>query len=104
MLKVYAVCAAGIGTSLFAKKIIGEAVEALGYDRSQFDIGCTSVREAKTHTDVDVFISVMSLESIIDSNSTTTLRVSNIINDLEGVKNAVEPVLEKAVEEGKITK
>lgn len=104
MYKVYAVCASGIGTSLFARKLISESIKDLGYDLDGISVNCVGVQEAKGMP-ANVFISGESLaKTIPPRDDLDIVSVVNMINDKEGMKKALAPVLEKALAEGKIKK
>lgn len=104
MLTMYAVCASGIGTSLFSRKLIRDAVTALGYDPDDVKIGCIGAQEA-VGTNTDVFITGSTIaKNIPDRPGVTKVVVVNMINDLPGMKQALEPVLERALEAGRVKK
>lgn len=103
MYKVYAVCSSGIGTSLFARKLISDSVAELGYDTTEFVIKCIGATESKTQTDVDAFVTGATLaKGIPDKEGVEKIIVVNMINDKEGMKKAMAPALERAVVDGKI--
>ena len=103
MYKIYAVCSSGIGTSLFARKLIGDAVVELGYDSSDFIIKCIGATESKTQTDVDAFVTGQTLANgIPDKEGVEKIIVVNMINDKDGMKAALAPALERAAVAGKI--
>lgn len=102
MLKIYAVCASGIGTSLFARKLIEDSIRDLGYDLDHFRISCVGFQET-TGLNADLFITGSTIaKNIVDQPGTEKVVVKNMINDKEGMKTALAPVLEKAKEAGKI--
>ena len=104
MYSIYAVCASGIGTSLFARKLISESVKELGYDVSGMTISCVGAQET-VGTQADVFVTGASIaKNIPDKPGVEKVIVVNIINDKVGMKKALGPVLDKAYEEGKINK
>lgn len=104
MYNMYAVCASGIGTSLFARKLITESVIELGYDISDIKVNCIGVQEA-VGTNADVFITGATIANRIpDQEGVDKVIVVNIINDKVGMKKALEPVLMKAEAAGKIKK
>ena len=103
MYKIYAVCASGIGTSLFARKLISDSISELGYDTSDFVIKCIGAQESKTQTDVDAFVTGETLaRGIPNKEGVEKIIVVNMINDKPGMKTALGPALEKAVLDGKI--
>lgn len=104
MYKIYAVCASGIGTSLFARKLITESIKELGYDTDGFLVSCIGVGEAKSMP-ANMFITGESLAKNIPArDGIEIVTVMNMINDKVGMKKALEPILEKAAAEGKINK
>ena len=104
MFIMYAVCASGIGTSLFSRKLITDAVIALGYNTEDIRVGCIGAQEA-IGTNTDIFITGSTIaKNIPDRPGVEKVIVVNMINDLAGMKNALEPVLEKAAAAGKVKK
>lgn len=103
MYTVYAVCASGIGTSLFARKLISDSIKELGYDMKDFNIGCIGMQEA-VGVRTDAYITGESIaKNIPDKENVEKVIVVNMINDKNGMKAALEPVLKRAVEAGKIS-
>ena len=104
MFTMYAVCASGIGTSLFSRKLIQDAVRELGYDTSDIRVSCIGVQEA-IGTNTDVFVTGSTIaKNIPDMPGVEKVIGVNMINDLVGMKKALEPVLEKAEMAGKVKK
>lgn len=104
MYRIYAVCASGIGTSLFARKLITESIKELGYNMDGISISCIGLTEANG-TETDVFITGSTIAAnIADRPGVEKVVVVNMINDREGMKKALAPVLEKAAEAGKVSK
>lgn len=102
MLTIYAVCASGIGTSLFSRKLIADAVSGLGYDPGDVKIGCIGAQEA-IGTITDVFVTGSTIaKNIPDRPGVEKVIVVNMINDITGMKNALDPILKKAETAGKI--
>ena len=102
MYHMYAVCASGIGTSLFARRLISESVKELGYNLSDIHISCIGMQEA-AGTNADVFITGASIaKNIPDRPGVEKVIVVNMINDREGMKKALAPVLERALDQGKV--
>lgn len=104
MYRIYAVCASGIGTSLFARKLITESIKELGYNMDGISISCIGLTEANG-TETDVFITGSTIAAnIADRPGVEKVVVVNMINDREGMKKALAPVLERAAEAGKVRK
>ena len=104
MYKIYAGSASGIGTSLFARKLITESIEELGYDMTDISISCIGLTEANG-TSTDVFITGSTIAAnIADRPGVEKVVVVNMINDKEGMKKALAPVLERAEAAGKVKK
>lgn len=104
MYRVFAVCASGIGTSMFARKLISESIASLGYDMNEFSVKCVGVIEAKGMS-AEMFITGDTLaKSIPPREGVEIVTVVNMINDKPGMMAALKPVLEKAEQEGKIHK
>lgn len=104
MLNLYAVCASGIGTSLFARKLVSDSVAELGYDMDDIRVSCIGMQEA-IGTNADVFITGANIaKNIPDQPGVEKVIVVNMINDKEGMKKALAPVMEKALAAGKVKK
>jgi len=104
MYKIYAVCASGIGTSLFARKLITESIKELGYDLSSVSVSCIGAAEAKGMP-ADMFITGQTIANgIPKKDGLEIITVVNMINDKKGMMAALEPVLEKVCKDGKIKK
>lgn len=104
MYRVYAVCASGIGTSLFARKLISESIAELGYNLNEFTVKCVGVAEAKGMP-AEMFITGDTLAKAIPPRSGVEIvTVVNMINDKPGMMAALKPILEKAEAEGKVHK
>lgn len=104
MYRVFAVCASGIGTSLFARKLISESISALGYNINEFSVKCVGVAEAKGMP-AELFITGDTLaKAIPPRQGVKIVTVVNMINDKPGMMAALKPILEEAEQEGKIHK
>ena len=104
MYKIYAVCASGIGTSLFARKLITESIKELGYDMEGVSISCIGLTEANG-TETDVFITGSTIAANISERpGVEKVVVVNVINDKRGMKGALAPVLERAAAAGRVRK
>lgn len=104
MYRIYAVCASGIGTSLFARKLISESIKELGYDMEDISISCIGLTEANG-TMADVFITGSTIAANIpDRPGVEKVVVVNMINDKDGMKKALDPILKKAEDAGKVKK
>lgn len=104
MYKIYGVCASGIGTSLFARKLITDSIKELGYDMSGISVSCIGAAEAKGMP-ADMFVTGSTIaKGIPPKEGVDIVVVVNMINDKPGMKKALEPVLEKAAAAGKVKK
>lgn len=104
MINIYAVCASGIGTSLFARKLITDAIKEMNYDLNDFNISCIGMQEA-VGTSADIFITGSTIANNLQRKPNTNIVVvKNMINDKKGMIEALEPVLEQYCREGKIHK
>lgn len=104
MYNMYAVCASGIGTSLFARKLITESVRDLGYDVNDIRVSCVGVQET-IGTNANVFITGATIaKNIPDMPGVEKVVVVNMINDKAGMMKALAPVMERAAAAGKVKK
>ena len=104
MVNIYAVCASGIGTSLFARKLINDSIKDMGYNLEDFNVSCIGMQEA-VGTNADMFITGSTIaNNLPKKDGVDIVVVSNMINDKKGMIEALTPLLEKYLEQGRVHK
>ena len=103
--RITTVCRAGVGTSAFAKKLVQDAVEEMGYDRSQFLIDSNEVMFAKGIRDGVIITQTVLLDKLkANEKVDAVIGLDNIIRDKEQLIEQLTPVLAAAEAAGKIKK
>lgn len=105
MLKITAVCSAGVGTSVFCTGLIKNIIKDLGYKSTDFKVACTELSAAKGLS-TDIIVTQKAMVKRIPQkgiNPIPVIGVSSLVSKSDELVNALRPFLEKAVEEGKIS-
>ncbi len=106
MYTITAVCGSGVGSSLFARKAIQEAVKSLGYDLNDIKVTCVGAAEGKgaaRETDIFICAGKTIAERLVDSGVPTCV-ATNFVNDVKGIAEVLKPLLEADEMAGKISK
>ena len=106
MYTITAVCGSGVGSSLFARKAIQEAVVSLGYDTTNVKVTCVGATEGKgAARETDIFICAgKNIAERLVGTGVPTCVAKNFINDVKGIAEVLSPLLEADEALGKIKK
>ena len=106
MYKIMTICVNVVGTSIMAKKLVSNSISELGYNIKDIEIDETSFSKVET-VSCDLLITTAGLgERIPDSvrSHIDVVTVVNMISGKEKMKEALKPYLEKAANDGLISK
>ena len=107
MFKITAICVAGVGTSVFCKELLGQAIDLLGYEKEDFVINTDEIsmaRGVEADTVVTANTCVPHLKEIMESKNIPLVGVASLCKEPEKMAEGIRPYVEKAYEEGKVRK
>lgn len=104
MFYIVTVCNCGVGTSAFSRKLVSDAVEELGYNKSDVKVECTEIIGVKgLKPDVIVTTKVLAKRMPQPGGKLrAVIGVKSLVKDKDGMKESLKPILDQAHEEGLI--
>lgn len=107
MFKITAICVAGVGSSVFCKELLGQALDLLGYDPKYFTINAEEVSMARG-VNADAVVTSEGLypkiENIMKDKKIPVVTLVSICKDPDKMAEGLKPYIEKAEAEGKVFK
>lgn len=105
MLRITAVCSAGVGTSVFCTGLIKNIIKDLGYKSSDFKVSCTELSSARGLS-TDIIVTQKAMVKRIPqnpSNPIPIIGVKSMVSNTGDMMEALRPYFEEAVAAGKIS-
>ena len=107
MFSITAICVAGVGSSVFCKELLGDALNMLGYDPSYFKINADEVSMARgVNADVVVTSTALydQIKDIMEEKGIPVIKLVSICAESDKMAEGLKPYIEKAEEEGRVYK
>ncbi len=107
MFKITAICVAGVGSSVFAKELLSQAVNMLGYEPDDFTIDAEEVSMARG-VSADVVITSNALldkvAPVMEEKKIPVVALVSIGKDPDKMAEGIRPYVEVAEAEGRVHK
>ena len=108
MIRITAICGCGIGTSVFAKTLINESCDELGYDTSDLNVNTDEIGATRGVTSEIVVTSAALYDRVSellqDKSYVNIISVENICSGKDELKEKIAPLFAKYAEEGRLGK
>lgn len=105
MLRITAVCSAGVGTSVFCTDLIKNIIKEQGYKSSDFKVTCTELSSARGLS-TDIIVTQKAMVKRIPqkaSNPIPVIGVKSLVSNTGEMAEALKPYFDEAVAAGKIS-
>lgn len=107
MFKITAICVAGVGSSVFCKELLADALKILEYDPQYFSINADEVSMARgVNADVVVTSNQLhaQIKDIMEEKGIPVVSLVSICKDPDKMAEGLKPYIEAAEAEGKVYK